>query len=199
MRDRTYCLYGLTVRTSVVLPGARPVPTGAPPALELRHADRDEIAARRGPGRPRPVWRGRSPDGEALQVVDGPPGERVFLHPGGTFHLGDGVLSFAPEPGPDELAWMRALLGSVLVSISLLRGYEALRASAVEIGGRVVAFAGGSERARSGLAAELVRRGHPLVCDGALALTRDGNELRAEPGPPHLNLALEPGRATTVS
>jgi hypothetical protein len=108
------------------------------------------------------------------------------------FHLAsDGTLRCAPGE-PRDRAWLRALLDSVLLSVSLLSGYEALHASAVERTDGVVAFLAGTGGGKTTVAAELVRRGNALFCDDVLALLTSSNGMVwAYPGPPHLNLALD--------
>jgi len=69
------------------------------------------------------------------------------------------------------------------------RGVTVLHASAVALGGRVVAFVGPSGVGKSTLCAELVRVGGGFVADDGLALEEDAaGGWRCLPGPPWLRL-----------
>lgn len=69
------------------------------------------------------------------------------------------------------------------------RGVTVLHASAVALGGRVVAFVGPSGVGKSTLCAELVRAGGGFVADDGLALEEDAaGGWRCLPGPPWLRL-----------
>jgi hypothetical protein len=91
---------------------------------------------------------------------------------------------------PEDPAWQRFLLDTVLFVTSLLRGFQALHAGAVERDGEAVAFAATTGGGKTSIVAELVERGHPLFCDDILTLERGPNGLRAHPGPPLMNLPL---------
>lgn len=69
------------------------------------------------------------------------------------------------------------------------RGVTVLHASAVALGGRVVAFVGPSGVGKSTLCAELVRAGGGFVADDGLAIEEDAaGGWRCLPGPPWLRL-----------
>ena len=80
------------------------------------------------------------------------------------FHLStDGrVLRCAPTDRDDPI-WQRVLLDTVLWTVSLLRGYEQLHASAVRTADGVIAFTAGSGGGKTSLAAEFLRRGRPCT------------------------------------
>jgi hypothetical protein len=88
----------------------------------------------------------------------------------------------------DDPAWQRFLLDTVLLVASLLRGFHALHASAVDHDGALLAFAAVMGGGKSSLVAELIERGDALFCDDILTLeARDGGVI-AHPGPPLMNL-----------
>ena len=72
----------------------------------------------------------------------------------------------APGASDDDLAWL--LSGPVRQIGWLQQGSMALWASAVAIGGRAVAIAGGPACGKSAVAAALALRGHPVLADEAL-------------------------------
>lgn len=93
-----------------------------------------------------------------------------------------------PAPGGDG-----DLLGLYVTGVGLgvvlhQRGLLVLHASAVDVGGAVVAFLGGPRWGKSTAAAALVRRGHGLVADDILAVELEGEEPRVRPGFPQLRL-----------
>ena len=72
-------------------------------------------------------------DGAAFAMVEGPQGDVLFAY-GRTalFHLSADLTTLRHAVGADEdLAWQRVLLDTVLWTVSLLRGFELLHASAV--------------------------------------------------------------------
>jgi hypothetical protein len=71
---------------------------------------------------------------------------------------------------PGAEGWMRVLMDSVLGTLALLRGREALHAGAVEIAGGALAVAGPPGAGKSSLLAALVARGHRLLADDVLVL-----------------------------
>lgn len=92
------------------------------------------------------------------------------------------VLLCAPA-NPADAAWRRVLLDSVLLTVALLAGHEALHAAAVELHGDVVAVAGPTGAGKSSLAAALLRRGASLVADDVLMLDRAPGGIVAHPAP----------------
>ena len=77
----------------------------------------------------------------------------------------------------------------MLSGISVMRGYEALHAAAVDSPEGVVAIMAPSGVGKSTLAIELLRRGWPLFADDVLILEQTQGAVRAHPGTPHMNLA----------
>jgi len=85
-------------------------------------------------------------------------------------------ISCRPAPEAEPWEWQQFLFGQGVPFAALLRGIEPLHASAVAIGGRAVAFAGGTGAGKSSIALELVARGADFVSDDVLALTLHGGE-----------------------
>ncbi len=105
------------------------------------------------------------------------------------FHLStDGrILRCAPTERDDPI-WQRVLLDTVLWTVSLLRGYEQLHASAVRTANGVVAFTAASGGGKTSLAAEFLRRGAALYTDDILALEQRDGVVVAHRGPALMNL-----------
>jgi len=110
-------------------------------------------------------------DGFGAYLID-PDGRRILL-----------------APGPVESwRWQRLLTAQAIPIAALLQGLELFHASAVELDGRVLAFAGGSGAGKSTLATWLLLGGATFVADDVLALEREGDGVIAHPGPPLMNL-----------
>jgi hypothetical protein len=195
-----YLAYGLDLRSSFSLPGMplADASAGSLPSLSLKRVERDELTrAWSGPqGSPR--WSATLGDGRQLTIEDGRAGDLLFSYGDrAVFKLDrsrQALLCACSGPGLD---WQRVLLSKVLASISLLRGREALHASAVCSPNGVVAIAAPSGAGKTTLAVELVRRGWPLFCDDVLLLDREARSVRAHPGTPHLNVPAGIGAETS--
>ncbi len=104
-----------------------------------------------------------------------PPGGPRAIH-----HLSaDGaVLRCAPSDPADPI-WWRVVLDSVLFTVALLRGYEALHAGAIVTpgggdGAGALAITAASGGGKSTLLAELLGRGLPLLADDVVVLESRG-------------------------
>jgi hypothetical protein len=192
----TYSLYGLVIRSTLALPGMRTVDAVGEPEFLLAQVGEHEVVEGWDARTAQPIWTTMLSDGEPFSIERGRDGTYLFRYGQvAAFRLREGQLARAPAEGRCAAharapTWMRVLLGSVLRSVSLLSGFEALRASAIERREGVIAFVAPAGGGKSTLAAEFARRGDPVVCDDALALHRDHGTVWAHPGPPHLNLAL---------
>jgi hypothetical protein len=180
-----YRLFGYPVTSERAFPGAWDV---RPP-----DSDATVVVDRDLPAWPDTVeggWTG-SIDGRTLTVELSSRGEHRFNIDGVTrFHLSmDRLHLVAPTlASTSELGWWRVLLDSVLFTVGLLRGKDALHAGAVATPSGVVAILAGSGGGKSTLVSELVRQGHGLVTDDILFLQSTGTEVIAWPGPPLLTL-----------
>jgi hypothetical protein len=191
MRTR-YVAFGLELDSSFRLPGMIPDEMEGLPALALELATLAELeTAWSGPGGP-PAWRGQLGDGRDLTIERGMTGDLLFTYGDhAKFRLDARGRRLDCAPCHAGLDWQRALIGKVVPSISVMRGYEALHAGAVDSPDGVVAIAGPSGSGKSTLAIELVRRGWPLFADDELTLEKDDEAVRAHPGAPHMNLTLD--------
>jgi hypothetical protein len=180
-----YRLFGYPVTSERAFPGAWDV---RPP-----DSDATVVIDRDLPAWPDTVeggWTG-SIDGRTLTVERSSRGEHRFNIDGTTrFHLSmDRLRLVAPSlASTDDLGWWRVLLDSVLFTVGLLRGKDALHAGAVATPSGVVAIVAGSGGGKSTLLSELLHQGHGLVTDDILFLQSTGAEVIAWPGPPLLTL-----------
>jgi hypothetical protein len=190
-----YRLFGYPVASERAFPGDW---NGRPP-----DPDATVVVDRDLPAWPDTVdggWTG-SIDGRTLTVERSSRGEHRFNIDGATrFHLStDRRRLVAPTlASTGDLRWWRVLLDSVLFTVGLLRGKDALHAGAVATSSGVVAIMAGSGGGKSTLLSELLRQGHGLVTDDILFLQSTGTEVIAWPGPPLLTLpgARVPGART---
>ena len=176
---------GVHLRSGFPLPGLAPLVPGASPAVQLELTSAEAIeAAWSGPCSP-PVRVDAVVEGRDYAVERGSGGDHRFgFGAAARFHLDAEVTLLSCAPGdPAEPGWERVLLDSVLGVVSLLSGFEALHAAAVERPEGIVAVAGAAGGGKTSLVLELVRRGRPLVTDAVLALRRDPAGVRAYPGP----------------
>jgi hypothetical protein len=126
--------------------------------------------------------------GDYRFVHGAPPNHGDVLSPGtrAIHHLSAdaSVLLCAPADATDP-AWWRVVLDSVLFTVSLLRGYEALHAGAVATADGVIAITAATGGGKSTLLTALLQRGLTLMADDVLALESRGTEPPlAFPAPP---------------
>jgi hypothetical protein len=183
--------YGLRLLCGFPLPGMAPHPAEGLPSLELDLTTPEELSGLWSGAPDGPTWQGTLGDGVGLTIEHGIEGDVLFTYGDrARFHLDAaiGALQCAPsQAGPD---WQRALIGKVLPTIGLIRGYEALHAGVVDSPEGLIAIAGPSGAGKSTLSIELLRRGWPLFADDALTLEDHEGAVRAHPGTPHMNLAM---------
>ena len=89
------------------------------------------------------------------------------------------------------------LLTKVLPNVSLLRGYEALHASAVRSPDGAVVVLAPSGTGKTALALVLARLGWPLLSDDIVVLGRGQGAVLTHPGTPHLNVEESANARTT--
>ncbi len=192
-----YVAFGLELRASFQLPGMMPDEAHELPSLRLELTTPRELESAWSGADGPPEWRGRLGDGLDLVIERGAAGDLLFSygdHPDSRgvrarFLLDAGKQRLDCAPTQPDLDWQRALIGKVLSSISVMRGYEALHAATVDSPEGAVAIMAPSGSGKSTLAIELLRRGWPLFADDVLTLDRGDDAVRAHPGTPHMNLA----------
>jgi hypothetical protein len=118
-------------------------------------------------------------DGGRFAMERGADGEFLFRHETGRHLLSADARRLRCAPVAErDAGWFRVLLDSVLLSVALLRGQEALHAGCVRVAGGAVAIVAASGGGKSTLVAELVGRRHELVADDITFLSTNGT------GPP---------------
>jgi hypothetical protein len=195
--------FGLNLRPETPPPGAwepRPRPR-LEPSLEIRPVTAQTVE-HSWSGLEAIGWEGVI-DGARFVVERGIEGDHRFVHGAppdergapveatrAVHHLSAeaSLLQCAPSH-PDEPSWWRLVLDSVLFTVALLQGYEALHAGAVCTPAGVIAITAASGGGKSTLLTELLRRGSTLMADDVLMLETRGTETPlAYPGPPLMSV-----------
>lgn len=182
--------YGLRIDSSFPLPGFILRDRASPSADVSIDVCEPEVAPTWNPGEGQIVWRTRLQDGVTFEVQVGGSGDHHFTYgERATYHLSpDGTHLLCRTRAPTMPDWKRVLLDTVLFSIALIMGSEALHASAIERGGAVLAIASASGGGKTSLAAEFLLRGCSLFADDIVVLRKERGEIIANPGPPLMNL-----------
>jgi hypothetical protein len=176
--------FGLSLRfEGKAPPGAWAEATGRGPELLVRDASRGDLDA---------AWSGTessgweaSIDGMPFRVERGVRADHLFLHGDRSVcHLDiAGATLLRSAAGEDVASW-RVVLDSVLFSVALLRGLEALHAGAVVGDGGAIAIAAAAGGGKSTLLTALIAAGYELLADDVVALEGKGEAVLAHPGPP---------------
>ena len=177
MSGHTYQAYGLNIHSTIALPELRSA--GAVGRADLFIFSQPVTGPELGERPTRMAW---TETGDASLAVRE---AGAFLVRGGREIIVD------PAPQADDSVLRLYLLGPALAIALHQRGWLILHASAVDLGGRVAAFLGGSGWGKSTLAAALHLRGHPLVADDFIAVplhTTAGGRPSVYPGFPQLKL-----------
>jgi HPr Serine kinase C-terminal domain len=189
-----YAAYGLRLASSFRLPGMedRADDVGVLPSLTLVLREPAELNRMWSGSVGPPQWRGRQGDGCDLVIEQGASGDLLFTYGNyARFRLRADQEQLDCAPNRSGLEWQRVLIGKVLPSVSVMRGYEALHAAVIDFPDGVVAIMGPSGTGKSTLAAEMLSRGHSLFADDQLTLDQAHGVVRAHAGTPHMNLAPE--------
>jgi hypothetical protein len=178
--------FGLEIELSFPAPGLPPASAGGgerstvaelvPPA----EIDRDWPAA----GATR-VLEERFGDHEPDRTIDAHPeaGYRLYARHFGLARIApDGSRILCSPPDVEPWSWQRFLVGRILPWAAVLRGLEALHASAVVLDEGAVAFVGATGAGKTSLALRLAVGGAGFLTDDVLALDRADGHLRAHPG-----------------
>jgi hypothetical protein len=166
--------FGLDLMAAFEAPG---LPSGPPstrlPAVRLELASRADIDGRWHPAAPERLLDEELGGGTPSRTIDHDEalGYRLSARHFGLALIspeGDRVLC-AP-PGVAAWRWQRFLVERVLPWAAVLRGREVFHASAVQVGGQAIAFAGAAGFGKTSLALRMVMRGAGFVTDDALAI-----------------------------
>ncbi len=188
----TYVAYGLQLHCSFELPGMSARSDAGLPSLSVERVAPAELDGTWSGSVGAAEWRGVLGDGCPLTIERGVEGDLLFTYADrARFHLDAAKLILLCAPAEEGLHWQQVLLGRILPNVGLERGYEALHASAVESPEGVVAVVAPSGMGKTTLATELMRRGWPLFADDVLVLSTDAGCLRAHPGAPLMNVAVQ--------
>jgi hypothetical protein len=108
----------------------------------------------------------------------------------GTLRVRDGrTIGVAPAPAARDAVVERFVLGPGIQSALIQRGYLVLHASAVVVGGALVAIAGPSGRGKSTVAAACYASGHAVHADDAVVVDVDGGAgATVPPGIPRVRI-----------
>jgi hypothetical protein len=192
--------FGLSLRFETPPPGAweaRPSREPSLPSLQIRSVTAQAIE-QNWSVLEEIGWEGMI-DGAPFVVERGAAGDHRFVHGAhpdqhgapstetrAVHHLSPdaSVLQCAPSD-PADPSWWRVVLDSVLFTVALLQGYEALHAAAVATPDGVIAITAASGGGKSTLLTELLRRGLALMADDVLVLeSRTDAPPLAHPGAP---------------
>lgn len=183
--------FGLSLNFESFPPGAwEPQPAGEP-SLRLRTVSAEEIE-RHWSGQEAIGWEATI-DGAPFLVERGKDGDHRFSNGERSVqHLSaDGGLLRCAWTEEDGAERWRIVLDSVLFSVALVRGYEALHAGAVATERGAIAITAGAGGGKSTLLDELLRRGKRLLSDDVIALEARGDSAPlAQPGPPVMTVPV---------
>jgi hypothetical protein len=184
--------FGLSLRVADPPPGAWARQHCIEPSLDL-HVVEPAVVATSWSGLASIGWQATI-DGTSFAVERGWAGDYRFVHgERSVCHLSvDGkTLQCAPNGDAGPVCW-RVVLDSVLFSVALIHGHEALHAGAVVTPTGAVAVAAGAGGGKSTLLTELIRRGHALLSDDVVVLEHmPKGPLLAHPGPPLMTVPAQ--------
>jgi hypothetical protein len=189
--DSYYEAYGLTLHASFELLGMVPRRTASLPPLALELLDRSQLASIWSGADGPPAWRGVLGDGSSLTIEAGRAGDLLITDgERASFHLDRCGEALGCAPSDGGAVWQRTLLSKVLSIVSILRGHEALHASAVQGSSGVIAILAPVGSGKTTIALELLGRAYRLVSDDVLTLAQSPDGVLALAGTPHMNVAL---------
>jgi ribosomal protein S18 acetylase RimI-like enzyme len=139
-----------------------------------------------------------SSNGQGYVVVDAGDEYRFVFHRTAEFRISRdlSVIRARLAPGVDPEIASLLITGTLLAAVRTLAGDLVLHASAVEIGGRALAFSGDSGMGKSTLAAALCTDGARLVSDDLLRLEPGDGGWRCHAGPDEVR--LRPGAVGVI-
>ena len=184
--------FGLNLRFEMPPPGAWEAHPDGEPCIQVRSATRQAIAEN---------WSGLDAigweaviDGAPFVVERGRAGDYRFAHGERSVHhlsVDAAVLHCALGEDEGPSGW-RVILDSVLFSIALICGYEALHAGAVATDKGAIAITAGAGGGKSTLLAALLRDGCSLLSDDVVVLESRGvGAPLAHPGAPLMTVPAD--------
>jgi hypothetical protein len=184
--------FGLRLEASFPLPGVPAADDPQLPVLSVELVGEAELERRWSGDANDPDWVGVLGDGRELRLERGSAGDRLFSYGAcARFHLAADETTLCCAPLDDGLDWQRALLSKVIPTVAVLRGYEALHASALQTPHGAVALLAPSGTGKTTLALELLAHCCSLLGDDILALSAGEEGVLAHPATPHMNLEPE--------
>lgn len=122
------------------------------------------------------------------RIAEAAPGEfRLTIPEAGAISVRGGTAIDVVE-GEDRATLHAHLIGSAFGALLHQRGLVPLHASAIDLGGRAVAFAGESGAGKSTLALRFRALGHPVLSDDICALAPAAGAMLVQPGIARLKL-----------
>jgi hypothetical protein len=182
--SEVYLVHGFRMESEVELPALR---TDGPADLRVTVEDPRPVEDGPPPGR---VLASLEEDGFSYTVTDDGGALRVRVPGFAEFVVDEGRRRARMHRDPSADPGIESILicGSLPAALLAERGACVVHGSAVEAGGRAVAFVGGSGAGKSTLAAVLCSAGARLITDDLLRLIPHGAEVRAAAGPPEIRL-----------
>jgi hypothetical protein len=194
--------FGLSLSFETPPPGAWGRRPEGEPSLRVRLATPQDVAD---------AWSGRESigweaaiDGAPFLVERGQAGDHRFVHGERSVHhlSADAVILLRAADDDGEPAGWRVTLDSVLFSIALIFGFEALHAGAVATDKGAIAVTAGPGGGKSTLLAELLRGGCSMLSDDVVVLESRGDASPlAHPGAPLMTVpaTIDPLPGTPIA
>lgn len=176
--------FGLSLDFEQLPPGAWRAEADGEASVKVRAGGRQEVEDAWSGG-VEVGWEAKI-DGDPFVAERGRDGDFRFLHgERSAHHLSADLALLRCAFGKAEPSEWRVVLDSVLFSVALLRGREALHAGAVATEKGAIAIAAASGGGKSSLLAALIEAGLPLLSDDVVVLDAGpGQPLLAHPGAP---------------
>jgi hypothetical protein len=171
-----YRIYGLKVKSEIILP-----------EIEEANFDEPEVSICFG------EIKEPSDYGEENYILESKNGDRkldkYYMKGVGGFVAEEGrEIKIAPEEGAEEKGFRFLVLGLAMGFILDQRGTIALHASAVDLGGKSVAFTGPKGAGKSTAAAAFHAAGYSIITDDLLPVSLENGSAYSVCGLPHLKL-----------
>jgi hypothetical protein len=183
---------GVVIESEQAFPGLQDVDEPPPTRLTAwRETSAEEIDGAWPVAEGRVLHERRHPDNRLFLRVDSRDGfgYRVWAPYYGRHLVSpDGASVESALPRVPFARWQRLFFGEILPLAACLQGLHLVRASAVAIGGRVVAFLGPQDSGKTAFTTHLVALGAEFVTDDALAVELTPAGVVAHPGPARLSI-----------